>query len=291
MANVCEFDMQISGKEDAINELVNMFMWKGNEHTPGLGRLFLFEPDPVEESAVPGIYTLYASGDCANSLKSSMLDDGIRYPSLESETERLGLVVEAFSKEPGYEFSEHVLVAKGDLVINDCVHYEAHVVEDYPSVEKYNEIHGTSFTSDMVDCNGEVVIGGFGDGYMDWQDVSQYFAEEQNKEKVRSALDEQEVCALYDGEDEFYSIVKAPNGKFFNYYSKDGLVHGYGSAGPFDDIAEAKKMLLKHRPHAKLVEDSKTALPSLEEQIEHAADHSKVMNTAFSKGKNLNNER
>ena len=173
MANNCAFDMRITGGEAEIKELISMLRWENEFH--GLGRVFSMEIDSLEKTDVPDIFTIYLSGDCANSVKSSMRDDGIRFPSLESESKRLGLVVEVFSSEPGCEFQEHFLVAKGQVIIDACVHYEEHVVDNFGGVDNYNRIHGTNFTKDMVNCNGEVCIGGFGAAYMDWHDAAEYF--------------------------------------------------------------------------------------------------------------------
>lgn len=178
MANNCSFDMRITGGQAEIKELVSMLHWSSLGVHPGLGRIFSIDAEPLEKTNVPGVYFLYLSGDCADSVKSSMRDDGVRYPSLESETKRLGLVVEVFSSEPGREFQEHVFISKGDVLVDDCVHYEEYFVDEYESLDGYNEAHGTNFTKDMVNCNGEVCIGGFGDDYANFEDATQYFAAE-----------------------------------------------------------------------------------------------------------------
>ncbi len=248
MANLCDFSMRITGGEAEILEMIQMMRWDGPFREDGLGRIFELGVGEMCESGVAGIFEVECWGDCAWSIKSSMREDGYRSRSLESETKRLGLVVEAYSSEPGHRFQEHILFAKGEVVVDDCVDYEEHWVDECSSLDEYNRLNGTSFTPDMVNDNGEVCIGGFGDEYGDFHDVSEYFA------LVAPAItvpQEMEVCGLYELDDEFASIVKAPNGRYFNYYSKDGFTHGYGSAGPFDTFEHAEEMLMRHRPAAK----------------------------------------
>lgn len=188
MANCCAYDMRITGGFDEVKELISMLHWQGKGANPGLGRLFSIELDPIEETKVPGVFMVYLSGDCADSVRSSMRDDGVRYPSLESESKRLGLVVEVFSSEPGCEFQEHVLISKGEILANECVSYKEYFVDEYESIEKYNEANGTSFTQDMVNCNGEVIIGGLSN-YGDFIDASVFFSPE--KVKGPASIDDQ----------------------------------------------------------------------------------------------------
>lgn len=46
-------------------------------------------------------------------------------------------------------------------------------------------------------------------------------------------------------------VVQAPNGKYFNHYSEESLLHGYGAVGPFGSEQDAVSTLQKHRPSAR----------------------------------------
>lgn len=178
MANNCAFDMKITGPEEAIKELLSMLKWEGRFKDTGLGRVYSFDAEELLPTKHPDIYEVTGYGDCAWSVLSAMQNDnGSRHPSLESETERLGLVVEVFSSEPGCRFQEHVLIAKGEVIYSDCVDYEEHWVEGSDNLEAYNKEYGTDFTEDMINEDGDVCIGGFGDDYGVFEDdVSLYLA-------------------------------------------------------------------------------------------------------------------
>ena len=47
---------------------------------------------------------------------------------------------------------------------------EIEKIEIKETIEEYNAEYGTNFTEDMVDENGDVCVGGFGDDYGDFQD-------------------------------------------------------------------------------------------------------------------------
>lgn len=187
MANFCDFDMHIAGSKSGVEELIAMLSHKGDFKEDGLGRIFDLDVVEFEETQISGVYEATCGGDCAWSIKSSMRDDGIRERSLESESERLGLVVEVFSSEPGNGFQEHLLIVKGEVVVDDCVDYKEHWIGGSASLEEYNRKNDTDFTPDMVNEDGDVCIGGFGDEYAVFEDMSHYFVEE----KIVAPLNEQ----------------------------------------------------------------------------------------------------
>lgn len=178
MANNCVFDMRITGKEDAIKEFIALLSWTGKFEDCGLGRTYSFDAEELEETALPGVFAVTGYGDCAWSILTAMCRE---YrgdaPSLESETERLGLVVEIYSSEPGCAFQEHYIFVKGNCILDDCVDYEEHWIEGYDSLDEYNKEFDTDFTEDMIDDDGNVCIGGFGDEYANFADMSNYFKE------------------------------------------------------------------------------------------------------------------
>lgn len=193
MANNCWFDMRITGGEEQIKELVEMLRWEGKFKNAGLGRVYSFDADEIEKTDIPGVFQVNGSGDCAWSVLTAIQNYGGRHPSLESETGRLGLVVEVYSSEPGVGFQEHVLIAKGSVIESECLDYQEHWVEGVEGLEAYNRENETNFTADMVNDNGDVCFGGFGDNYGDFEDVSSYFVPERSAEPV--ALDAQIAAA------------------------------------------------------------------------------------------------
>lgn len=177
MANNCDFSMRITGGEAEIKELISMLRWEGDFKENGLGRVYSFDVDSdVLPTDLADVYQVDGFGDCAWSVLTAMCTEYREgAPSLESETKRLGLVVEVYSSEPGCQFQEHYLFVKGDVICSECVDYQEHWVEGHDSLDAYNEENGTSFTEDMVNENGDVCIGGFGDDYGVFEDVSEYF--------------------------------------------------------------------------------------------------------------------
>lgn len=181
MSNNCFYDMRISGKKKNVAELLKMMQREGEFKYDGLGRIFscdIVDDVPIEISEDNDVIEVDVCGDCANSIKSAMCSDGeCRDICLESESKRLNVVVEAYSLEPGNEFSEHILIDRGEVVIYECVDYEEHDIQDYESIEEYNEENGTDFTEDMI-VDEYVHIGGFGDSYGQFE----YFGKEHFEE-------------------------------------------------------------------------------------------------------------
>lgn len=70
--------------------------------------------------------------------------------------------------------------------------------------------------------------------------------------KETKTLNEEEVVSTYTDNSSTVKIVKANNGRYFNYYyDGDDKEHWSSSAGPFDTAEEAEQMAKKHRPEIK----------------------------------------
>lgn len=183
MANNCAFDMRIAGKEPAVMEFVQMLRWEGPFEESGLGRVYSFDLDEsMTERANCDSSTIcvFGFGDCAWSLQTAMLDWPHR-PML-PETQRLGLVVEAFSSEPGIGFQEHILINQGQMIVDECVDYEEHLIDDEVEewyIEQVCEDHGLTREELMnsLNCNGEFIVGGL-DNYCDFEDLFSYLEPE-----------------------------------------------------------------------------------------------------------------
>ena len=170
MANYCEYMMKITGRKESVDELIQMMQWKGKYEDNGLGRIYDCWVGDVEELNDTFV-SVYVNGNCAWSVLTSMRDYNGRQPSLESETERLGLVVEVYSSEPGMCFQEHCMIDKGEVVFEECINYEEHWIGDFDSLEEYNEECGTNFTEDMIQDEEYIYIGGYGDQYGDFKKI------------------------------------------------------------------------------------------------------------------------
>lgn len=178
MANNCMVDMKISGKTKNVKELIKMLSWEGQYKNDGLGRVFECNYDEYdfEVAGDEDIIGVTVFLDVAWSIKSAMRKNASR--NLETETKKLNLVVEAYSSELGCQFQEHVLIDRGKVVIDDCVDYEEYWVQEYDTVDEFNAEYGTNFTEDMINDNGDVCIGGFGNQYGQFE----YFGKEHFEE-------------------------------------------------------------------------------------------------------------
>lgn len=166
MANSCYFLMRISGREEDVHTFIRMLQQKEPYLQNGFGHVRSFEMD--EDSAAysphdPQYYSVEGQGDCDHSLKVALQDFPLR--PLQKETERLGLVVEAYSSEPACEFQEHILLDRGTLLIEDCVHYEEYFVEDMDDAQLAQLSADKGLTREQllskVNHNGEYCEGGF----------------------------------------------------------------------------------------------------------------------------------
>lgn len=179
MANNCLFDARLSGKKKNVEEFIKILQHKDEYKADGLGRVFSceFDDEVLETSKDNDIISVDVFGDCAWSIKSSMRNKEWR--NLEGETKRLNVVFEAYSSEPGWRFQEHILVDRGEVVIDDRVDYEEYWVDEYDTIEEFNAKYGKDFTEDMIDYDtGNICIGGFGDQYGQFE----YFGKEHFEE-------------------------------------------------------------------------------------------------------------
>lgn len=178
MPNMCGFDMKIAGPEKAVQELVYMLQQKNPYYS--LGRVFSFDLDESQTENGPkgtDYIAVQGFGDCAWSVNSAMRQEFHPDRSLESETKRLGLVVEVFSSEPGFRFQEHVLIDKGDVLVDECPDYEEYLINGAPEAFIDNLLKEKDMTRDelmsKVNHNGEFCIGGV-EGYCEFQDLFRY---------------------------------------------------------------------------------------------------------------------
>ena len=107
--------------------------------------------------------------------------------SLDTEAERLGLVIEAYSSEPGIGFQEHVVIDKGNFITNECVDYQEYWVdlndEDYiQEIMEEQDISREELLNNLND-NGDYCVGGF-ENFGDFENLFLHFEPEK-----KAALD------------------------------------------------------------------------------------------------------
>ena len=183
MANNCMLDMRIAGREEAVQQLVKMLRWESPYEETGMGRVFSFDLDPSLTEYDPrgtGYISVQGFGDCAWSFNSAVMESP-RKPSFLDVTRRLGLVVEVFTSEPGVGFQEHLMIDKGQVITNECVDYEEHLIEGAEEwyIENLCEEKGMTREELMgkVNHNGEYTEGGF-KNYGDFDDLFAYLEPE-----------------------------------------------------------------------------------------------------------------
>lgn len=188
MANNCFFTMRVSGREEKnIRELVNRLRGEGRIGSPWR----VFSSDIVEDFTIcpnrkDGLGYMRIDGDCAWSVKSSMIDCR-REQSLPSAAEELDLTIEIFSSEPGCCFQEHYLILNtGDIAIEECIEYREICVED---AEESGLIHAaleSNITPAMLKActveDGYIHVGGYREMFGQFEDPGSSFME-----KIRPA--------------------------------------------------------------------------------------------------------
>lgn len=173
MANECYYCMKITGKLENVREFVDFIGWEGKYKNNGVGRVFgacVINYDKYNND----VCSCTIDGDCAWSVYTSMIDNE-RRDNLCTMSNKLNVIVEVFSQEPGCAFQEHYVIIKGDLDVDECVDWQYHDVSTYDSLENYNNECGTSFTEDMIGENGDIEVGGFGDNFCVFKNFANKF--------------------------------------------------------------------------------------------------------------------
>ena len=189
MSNACFFEMKIAGEESGVREFAKMM--EGGS----IGQVTAFKLDRAEAERgldASSAIALTGSGSCVRSARDAMIaNDGP--VDLHSETERLGLVVEIFSAEPSTGFQEHLIMDKGDLVLEETADYQEIFIEwgdDGNSCEVAEEMGITEEELDSkVNEYGELWIGGF-EGYGQFRDLVTLLGDQPEliKEPLESAM-------------------------------------------------------------------------------------------------------
>lgn len=139
MANNCFYQMKIAGtKKNCQKWLDRMNDYEEDNHF-----WRIFNAEIINESGDDDDYEMEISGDCAWSLESccraSGYSDGVDL--FRVNTQDLDITMEAYSKEPGLEFSEHYIYEKGVCIADECVPYREYYwdTDEYPTYEEYKK--------------------------------------------------------------------------------------------------------------------------------------------------------
>jgi len=198
MANNCYFEMKIAGEEKAVDALIFQMTQPGGY---GLGDVFSFdeterETDPAGSSFI----AVTGTGDCAWSLRTALVEwNNTR--NLITESERLGLVIEAFSSEPGCSFQEHYLINQGRLLIDESVDYNEYLVEGLTAdqLQRLGNMLGLTpeYLLSKKNVNGDYCVGGLGDQFGDYGDLFSFLLQERKRpldQQISSAEAKTENC-------------------------------------------------------------------------------------------------
>lgn len=158
MPNICEFQMRITGDEQAVDELITIIKndYNGSPADP-LHFWRVFSAEEGEKYVHKyGVITADIIGDCAWSIATCMREGGYNAredgnyngTTLEKETKRLGLVVEYYSQEGGVGFMEHGLISNGKVIVDDCVDWFEYCMDAYENVDEFNEDTGEQWTQE-----------------------------------------------------------------------------------------------------------------------------------------------
>lgn len=137
MANVCEFEMKVTGAMENVKKALEIFITEyendEGEFVSSSGNPFIFGTsiNEVEEEE----HGIIIKGDCAWSVAQCMLDvpssyyaenkhlDSFNGTTLPLVSEELQLKIEVFSKEDGILFQEHYLIDNGSMIVSEDAEY------------------------------------------------------------------------------------------------------------------------------------------------------------------------
>ncbi len=178
MSNQCFYEMKMAGSKEAVSELAQILDREGGFRNDGIGYARSFAAGPATKTLGKDVYTLTGKGTCARSVYLALRREGIsemlagtRFEgtplrSLEGESERLHVAVELYSSEPQMGFQEHLLVADGQILKEECLSYEIVDAESVlGNVEAFNQKYGTSLTEKEVEETDVFYIGGYGEHF------------------------------------------------------------------------------------------------------------------------------
>lgn len=177
MANLCMFEMEALGERENLKEFFAALSQKGRF---AIGRAPEFDKPYIVKNG-DGRFRANIEGCAAWSVEGSLFTDAERMKdqketgigpfnsefirtheilTLPEASERFDLAIEIFSFAPECEFSEHIVVDRGDVLKNDTVSYYEIYPEDYDSFGEFQKDYPEASEEDFR--KGEAFcIGGF----------------------------------------------------------------------------------------------------------------------------------
>lgn len=145
--------MKIAGEEKNVDSFISALEQKGH-FCMGRGA-FVDMRDDFDDGSI-------LFGEVKWSLESSLIDNALsmrkqkktgegnwanfdgfidnhEFLTLQEASKKFDVDVEAYSTEPGCGFAEHILVKKGEVVVNDSVSYQEIWFDTYDSYEEFSE--------------------------------------------------------------------------------------------------------------------------------------------------------
>lgn len=171
MANICGFDMKIKGTTNNVihllNVLINTKLHDTKPHFYRVDEVVITNDKAISSGEVT------VSGDCAWDVRSCLTKlDGTSYynqdikkgthshgTTLEIETKRLNLTVEIYSEES--ETQEHLIIANGEVKLDEIRHCDTIHTDDYDSVEELNHQNKLNISKKDFEENEILHTGGF----------------------------------------------------------------------------------------------------------------------------------
>ena len=117
MPNYCNYTMKIKG----MKEKCDRWLDKLRDYDEDNHFWRIFESEVYDEGGTENDYYMCISGYCAWSLESCCRSGYTEEDLFEKNTRQFGLVMEAWSEEPGIGFQEHYIYNKGDCIKDECV--------------------------------------------------------------------------------------------------------------------------------------------------------------------------
>lgn len=122
MANTCYYEIRAKGEKQGIDALFSHLNKCGTNESQ-FYRVWDFIPnDEGIEDMTHGVYQLEGCGNCAWSVTSTFMSHMKHQtePFIIYLSRHYGLLIEFISEECGLAFSEHIIIDKGDVCIDEC---------------------------------------------------------------------------------------------------------------------------------------------------------------------------
>jgi hypothetical protein len=122
MANTCYYEIRAKGEKQGIEALLSHLNKCGTKESQFYRVWDFILNDEGIEDMCHDVYQLEGCGDCAWSVTSTFMTCMIHQPEpfIIYLSRHYGLLIEFISEECGLAFSEHIIIDKGNIRVNDC---------------------------------------------------------------------------------------------------------------------------------------------------------------------------